>query len=163
MKKFLTIMTVFLLIFIAGCGSGGVDNSQVKKSLEEYKRTNAVTYFDIKSLKDDGSLSMQVDQYLSQMKMSSDVLAQISGTVNQVKDSNVKNELTTFLAAAQERDKLTIKYLEDIKQDLNLREKNLETPVDVDRYILRIPQDLQEVEFKVNESLQKLNVLLAGK
>ncbi|MFZ5591688.1 MAG: hypothetical protein ACOY81_07775 [Bacillota bacterium] len=155
----LLLCTVFLGSSGFGCSSKSTATSDVRNLLGAY-RQSMITYYQIKSLEDSAALPVTVNDYLAQLETAQNQLTRLQEYSTQIKDPKQAEELATFLTLAREREKLTLKYLEDIKKDLDYRNTNPDASVDINQYILNIPRDLLDLEYKLAESARRLEALL---
>lgn len=157
---FLLAITVSLLI--AGCGKADPANSQIKSSIEGFHK-DMVRYYDLKNLQDSSLLITKINDYINQLKMNKDNLDQLVRLSENVKDERLKAELAYFIDLSREREKLTMKYLEDIRRDLNYKYRNPDAQVNINDYISRIPDRLLDLEYRSEQSSQRLNTMLNKK
>lgn len=164
MRKLVLIMLIFAACLGSsgfGCSSKNTAAGDVRNLLAAY-RQSMITYYQIKSLEDSAALPVTVNDYLAQLETAQSQLTRLQEYATQIKDARQAGELANFLMLARKREELTLKYLEDIKKDLDYRNNNPEASVDVNQYILNIPRDLLDLEYKIAESTRRLEALLGG-
>lgn len=164
MKKILTVLLALSLILPAGCGNknAAVVNQNVKTLVDGFQQS-MVTYFDIKNLQDNSVLSNQINDNLKKVENSKKKLEQLSGLNENVSDEKLKAEVATFINLGREREKLIIKYLDDIRRDLDLKYKNPDAQVNINKYIANVPNKLLDLEYQSEQSTQRLAKLTAKK
>lgn len=164
MRKLALIMLIFAACLASsgfGCSSKTNTTGDVRNLLAAY-RQSMITYYQIKSLEDSAALPVTINDYLAQLETAQSQLTRLQEYATQIKDARQAEELANFLALARKREELTLKYLEDIKKDLDYRNSNPEASVDINQYILNIPRDLLDLEYKIAESTRRLEALLGG-
>lgn len=163
-KKGLAILLIFTcFIIMAGCGKKDTAvNENIKQLIQGYQQT-MVTFFELKNLQEDALLSVEISDLMIRLEESHIKLEQISGLIDNIKDQKTKDELSKLVEINQEREKLLIKYLNDIRRDLDYQQKNPEIIVDINGYITRIPNNLMEMEYQSEQSGQRLEDLISSK
>lgn len=165
MKKNLTVLLVLsLILLVAGCGNKNSPavNQNIKTLVEGFQQS-MVTYFDIKNLQDNSILLNQINDNLKKVENSKKKLEQLSGLNENVSDEKLKAEVATFINLGREREKLIIKYLDDIRRDLDLKYKNPDAQVNINKYIANVPNNLLDLEYQSEQSTQRLAKLLTKK
>ncbi|NTW06185.1 MAG: hypothetical protein HGA27_08740 [Peptococcaceae bacterium] len=159
-KKRLTILLLVVLsVIITGCGKKDATADQnIKQLLLGYQQT-VVTFFELKSLQEDSMLSITINDMMLKMEDSHKKLEKISGIIDNIEDQKIKSELITLVELNQQREKLIINYLNDIRRDLDYQLKNPELVVDINGYIVDIPTTLMELEYQSEQSAKRLEAL----
>ncbi|MFZ5633827.1 MAG: hypothetical protein ACOY40_13375 [Bacillota bacterium] len=164
MRKYLVILLVLaVLLPAAGCGKKNPATNQNVKTLIQSFQQSMVTYFDIKNLQDNSILMTQVNDNMKKIEESKKKLEQLSGYAEIITDEKLKAELANFIDLGREREKLALKYLEDIRRDLDYRYKNPDAQVNINAYIVNIPKHLMDLEYRSEQATQRLEQLLNKK
>jgi hypothetical protein len=160
-KRFnkILFLVVMLVVVVTGCGKKDATADQsIKQLLQGYQQT-VVTFFELKSLQEDSMLSITINDMMLKMEDSHKKLEKISGLIDGIEDQKIKTELTTLVQLNQQREKLIINYLNDIRRDLDYQLKNPELVVDINGYIVDIPTTLMELEYQAEQSAKRLEAL----
>lgn len=164
MKKLLTIMLLLAIpLILTGCGKKSSTIDQNVKTLVEGFQQSMITYFDIKNLQDNPLLMGQVSDNLKKVENSKKKLEQLTGLNETVTDEKLKAEISNFIDLGREREKLTIKYLDDIRRDLDFRSKNPDATVNINNYIVNIPNNLLDLEYRSEQATKRLSQILTKK
>ena len=166
MRKILIVLLVLSLsLSLAGCGKKTTVNTtnQNIKTLVEGFQNSMVSFYSVKNLQDSSLLINQVSEDLKKIEDSKIKLEQLSGINETVTNPKIKAELAYFVELGREREKIVIKYLDDIRRDMDYKYKNPDAQVDINIYIAKIPNTLLDLEYKSEQSLKRLNVLLEKK
>jgi nitrous oxide reductase accessory protein NosL len=162
---------VFLLIlaaalYAAGCSkktnSVNPINQNVKDLLDSYQK-DMVTFYDFKNIQDSPVLLTQINEHMRKIEEGKKRLEQLSGITETLTDEKVKAELLNFIDLGREREKLAIKYLNDIRQDLDYKYQNPDADVNINAYIANIPNQLLDLEYMSVQSTRRLNLMLSKK
>lgn len=161
-KNLAVILTISLMLLAAGCGNknAAVVNQNVKTLADGFQQS-MVTYFDIKNLQDNSFLLNQMNDNLKKVENSKKKLEQLSGLNENVGNEKLKAEVATFINLGREREQLVIKYLDDIRRDLDLKYKNPDAQVNINKYIANVPNKLLDLEYQSEQSTQRLMKLTA--
>ncbi len=160
-KKVLTILLILsITAVLASCGQKETDTNQNIMQLVQGYQQSVVTFFELKNLQENEMLAIDISDKMFKMEDSHQKLEQISALIDGIKDQQIKKELTTLVEINQERERLILMYLDDIRHDLDYQLKNPETVVDINGYIVRIPNTLMELEYKAEQSGKRLEQLL---
>ncbi|MFZ5648260.1 MAG: hypothetical protein ACOY30_11660 [Bacillota bacterium] len=165
MKKVLIFfITLSFIMLAAGCGNknAGAVSQNVKTLVEGFQQS-MVTYFDIKNLQDNSLLLNQINDNLKKVENSKKKLEQLSGLNENITDEKMKAEIANFINLGREREKLVLKYLDDIRRDLDLKYKNPDAQVNINKYIANVPNNLLDLEYRSEQSTQRLGKLLIKK
>ncbi len=165
LKKHLavTILLITALLAASGCSSKNPALNQNVKTLVTGYQQSMVTFFDIKNMQDNSALLTQINDNMRKIEDSKKKLAQISGYAEVLTDEKAKAELVNFINICREREKLALKYLNDIRRDLDHRYKNPDSPVNINAYITNIPNHLLDLEYRSEQSVQRLEKMLNKK
>lgn len=165
MKKLMAAITALALFLLAaGCSSKSSSAvNQNAKTLVEGFQQSMVTYFDIKNLQDNSLLINQINDNLKKVENSKKKLEQLSGLNENITDQKLKSEIANFINLGRDREKLVIKYLDDIRRDLDYRYKNPDAQVNINKYVANIPDSLLDLEYRSEQSTQRLGKLLTKK
>ncbi|GBF35301.1 hypothetical protein DCCM_4424 [Desulfocucumis palustris] len=173
MKKASLIFLALLLLICGGCGNkdSTATLQKVQSELDKYEE-NMITFYQFKMIPDDpafpGNLSMD---YMDRAQQSTETLKDLDQIANSVKKAEIKSELKNYIDTAKKREELVIKYLDDIRKDINFQttgQIDLSRPdndltVDINRYLHSLPDDMLGLEYQLKESRQKLDSLLSPK
>ena len=162
-KKMLSVILILFTLSVTGCGNKDATTNQSIIQLLQGFQQSMVTFFDIKNIQDSSILVTQVNDYMRKMEESKNKLEQINGLAENITDENVKKELSTYIGLGREREKLVINYLNDIRLDLEYKYKSPDAQVDINDYIAKVPNNLLDLEYKSEQSLQRLDKLLGKK
>lgn len=169
-----TLLFILLVFTVACCGCGKKDSdtlARISSELNDYE-DNMLTFYEFKKIPDDPAFPGNITiDYLDRAQQSADSLMALSQYGDAVKDKDLKKELQNFISIAREREKLVVKYLDDIRKDLNfestgqidLTQPDNDLIVDINRYIHNIPGDILEMEYQLKESRQKMEPMLSVK
>lgn len=163
-KKGLAVLLA-LIIYLSQTGCGKKDNAanqSIAQLVQGYQQS-MVTYFDIKNMQDNSVLITQINDNMRKVEESKKKLEQISGLAETVSDEKLRAELLNFIDLGREREKLVLKYLNDIRQDLDYKYKNPDAQVNINAYITNIPNHLLDFEYRSRQSLQRLEETLVKK
>lgn len=163
-KKGLAIMLLLIApVLAAGCSKKNpVANQNIKTLATGYQQT-MVTFFDIKNLQDSSVLLTQINDQMRKIEDGKKKLEQLSGFSENITDQKLKAELITFIDLGRQREKLALKYLNDIRRDLDYRYKNPDSQININAYIVNIPNHLLDLEYRSEQSAQRLDSLLNKK
>lgn len=163
-KKCLVIMLLLLTpLFAAGCSQKNpVANQNIKNLVTGYQQA-MVTFFDIKNLQDSSVLLTQINDHMRKIEDGKKKLEQLSGLSETLTDEKLKAELLAFIDLGREREKLALRYLNDIRRDLDYKYKNPDAPVNINAYIVNISNHLLDLEYRSEQSAQRLDKLLNKK
>lgn len=156
------LLALVVSLFMAGCGKSDPVNNQIKSSIENFQK-DMIRYYDLKNLQDNSLLITKINDYINQLKNNKDNLDQLIRYIENVKDERLKAELLNFVDLSREREKLTLKYLEDIRRDLNYKYRSPDAQVNINDYISRIPGKLLDLEYRSEQSRQRLSTMLNKK
>ena len=164
LKKCLAAWLVFVCaLFMAGCAKKDTTVNQNVRTLVHGFQQSMVTFFEIKNLQDSSLLLTQVNDNLKKIEDSKKKLGQVSGLAENISDDKIKAEVQNFIGLGREREKLALRYLDDIRRDLDYRIKNPDAQVNVNAYIVNIPNRLLDLEYQSEQSVQRLDKLLSKK
>jgi len=164
MKKLMAIVLIFAFsLILTGCGKKTSAVEQNIKTLAEGFQQTMITYFEIKNLQDNALLLGQVSDNLKKVENSKKKLEQLTGVNETVTDAKLKAEISNFIDLGREREKLAIKYLDDIRRDLDYKSKNPDTQVNINNYIVNIPNNLLDLEYRSEQATKRLNQLITKK
>ncbi|MCL6478955.1 MAG: hypothetical protein K6T65_11145 [Peptococcaceae bacterium] len=164
MRKYLVILIALaVLLPAAGCSKKNPTINQNVKTLVQGFQQSMVTYFDIKNLQDNSILITQVNDNMKKIEESKKKLEQLSGFAEKITDEKLKAELTNFIDLGRERERLALKYLDDIRRDLDYKYQNSDAQVNINAYIVNIPKDLLDLEYRSEQATQRLDQLLSKK
>lgn len=163
-KKCLALLMVILVpLIIAGCGKKNATTNQSIKTLIHGYQQSMLTFFDIKNLQDSSVLVNQINDSMRKVEESKKKLEQISGLTENVTDDRLRAEIMNFIDLGREREKLAIKYMNDIRRDLDYRYKNPDSQINITSYIVNIPNHLLDLEYSSEQSVQRLDTMLNKK
>lgn len=167
MKKQLVIIIMMALaaalLLAAGCGNKTAAADQNIKTLVHGFQDSMVTFFDIKNLQDNPVLMTQVNDNMMRIEDSKKKLDELGGYSEVVTDDKLKAELTNFIDLGRERQKLVLKYLDDIRRDLDQKYQDPDAKVNLNAYITNIPDNLLDLEYRSEQATQRLDQLLDKK
>ncbi len=161
-KGLIFLLALIVSLLTAGCSKNDPTNTQIKSSIENFQK-DMVRYYDMKGLQDSSLLVTKINDYINQLKANKDNLDQLVRLVENVKDEKLKAELGNFIDLSREREKLTLKYLEDIRRDINYKYRSPDAQVNINDYISKIPDKLLDLEYRSEQSRQRLNTMLNKK
>ncbi|MCL6611047.1 MAG: hypothetical protein K6T66_05840 [Peptococcaceae bacterium] len=163
-KKGLAVLLALIVsLSLTGCGKkDNTANQSIAQLVQGYQQS-MVTYFDIKNMQDNSVLITQINDNMRKVEESKKKLEQISGLAETVTDEKLRAELLNFIDLGREREKLILKYLNDIRRDLDYKLKNPGAQVNINAYITNIPNHLLDFEYRSKQSLQRLEKMLAKK
>jgi GTPase involved in cell partitioning and DNA repair len=172
-KYILTCLLLILLIVSAGCAKKDTTATlqKIQSELDKYEK-NMITFYQFKMLPDDPAFpgNLAID-YLDRAQQSTESLKNLDQLAGSVKDANIKKELNNYIKISRKKELLVIKYLDDIRKDVNfqttgqidlIRPEN-DLIVDINRYLNNLPETMLELEYTEKESRQKIDALLAPK
>ncbi|MFZ5643035.1 MAG: hypothetical protein ACOY46_05550 [Bacillota bacterium] len=165
MKKILIILLVLALgLLTAACSkkSNNPTNQNIKALVDGYQNA-MVTFYSIKNLQDNSLIINQVSDNLKKVEDSKKKLEQLTGMNETVTDAKIKAELSNFIDLGRERERIVMKYLDDIRRDIDYRYKNPDANVDINGYISKIPNNLLDLEYQQEQSTKRLQQLLLKK
>lgn len=163
-KKLPAVMLVLIAaLFITGCSKKANPINQNIKTLANGFQQSMITYFDLKNLQDSTLLINQVNDNMRKVEDSKKKLEQISGLAENLTDEKLRAEVLNFIDLGRERQKLALKYLNDIRLDLDYKYKNPDAQVNINAYIANISNDLLDLEYRSEQSMQRLEKLLTKK
>ncbi|MCL5057633.1 MAG: hypothetical protein M1130_06480 [Actinobacteria bacterium] len=165
MRKLITALLVLsLFLSFAGCSkkTASTTNQNIKTLVDGYQNS-MVTFYSLKSLQDSSLLINQVSDNLKKIEDSKKKLEQLGGINETITDVKIKAELSNFIDLGRERERLVIKYLDDMRRDLDYKYRNPDAQVDIDKYIAQIPNNLLELEYRSKQSNDRLQLLLTKK
>lgn len=164
-KKCLAILILLAAasLLAAGCSKKDVTTYQNIKTLTHGFQQSMVTFFDIKNLQDSSLLLTNINDTMRKIEDSKKKLEQTSGLAQNIIDERLKAEIMNFIDLGREREKLSLKYLNDMRRDLDYRYKNPDAQVNINAYITNIPNDLLDLEYRSEQSIQRLDKMLTQK
>ncbi len=163
-KKGLAVLIVLAAsLFVAACGKKDTATNQNVRTLVQGFQQSMVTYFDIKNLQDSSVLLTQINDNMKKIEESKKKLEQIGGLAETVPNEKLRAEILNFIDLGREREKLALKYLNDIRRDLDYRYKNPDAQVNINAYIVNIPNHLLDLEYRSEQSVQRLENMLRKK
>lgn len=165
MKKLITaLLVISLSLTLAGCSkkSPSTTNQNIKTLVDGYQNS-MVTFYSVKSMQDSSLLINQVNDSLKKVEDSKKKLEQLVGINETVTDAKIKAELSNFIDLGRERERIVMKYLDDLRRDLDYRYSNPDAQVDINNYISKIPNNLLDLEYQSKQSNDRLQQLLTKK
>lgn len=162
MKKLtMALIILSLSLLAAGCGNknAAAVNQNIKTLVDGFQNS-MVTFYDIKNLQDSSILYNQVTDNLKKVEDGKKKLEQLSGLNETITDAKIKAELANFIDLGRERERLVVKYLDDMRQDLDYKYKNPDAEVDINNYVAQIPDSLLDLEYRSKQSSDRLQLLL---
>lgn len=165
MKKLITaLLVISLSLTLAGCSqkSPSTTNQNIKTLVDGYQNS-MVTFYSVKGMQDSSLLINQVNDSLKKVEDSKKKLEQLSGINEIVTDAKIKAELSNFIDLGRERERIVMKYLDDLRRDLDYRYSNPDAQVDINNYISKIPNNLLDLEYQSKQSNDRLQQLLTKK
>jgi len=162
-KGLAVLLIVTASLSMVGCNKKDpATNQTIKELLQGYDQL-MVTFFDIKNLQDSSILATQINDYMTKVEESKRKLEHINGLAVTISDSELRSELLKFINLARKREKLVLKYLNDIRRDLEYQYDNPDAQVNINAYIVKIPNDLLDLEYRSEESVHLINKMLSEK
>jgi uncharacterized protein YcfL len=163
-KRFTALLLLTLFLATVGCSSKSATNTnQNIKTLVDGFQNSMVTFYSLKNMQDSSLLINQVNDSLKKVEDSKKKLEQLGGINETLSDAKIKAELANYIDLSRERERLVIKYLNDIRRDLDYKYRNPDAQVDINNYITQIPDDLLDLEYRSKQSSDRLQVLLTKK
>ncbi|HBV95425.1 MAG: hypothetical protein JL50_02130 [Peptococcaceae bacterium BICA1-7] len=165
MRKIIAVILVlFLSLALAGCSKKGASttNQNIKTLVDGYQNS-MVSYYSVKSMQDSSLLINQVNDSLKKVEDSKKKLEQLTGINETVTDAKIKAELSNFIDLGRERERIVMKYLDDLRRDLDYKYRNPDAQVDINKYISQIPNNLLDLEYQSKQSNDRLQQLLVKK
>lgn len=166
MRKYIILIIVLsVLLYISGCSKKNAENgtNQAAKDLIENFQRDMVTFYDFKNLQDNSLLITQIMEKLRKVEDNKKRLEQITGIAETVTDQQLKSELLNFIDLGREREKLVLKYINDLNNDLDYRYKNPDANVNINNYLANITNQLLDLEYRSAQSARRLNEVLIKK
>ncbi len=171
MKRSAVILLAMLILLCGGCGKKDSTTTlqKVQSELDKYEK-NMITFYQFKMIPEDPAFpgNLSVD-YMDRAEQSTETLKDLDQLANSLIKAEIKSELKNYIDTAKKREALVIKYLDDIRKDINfqstgqidlIRPEN-DLTVDINRYLHNLPDDMLGFEYQLKESRQKLNSLLS--
>ncbi|MFZ5597591.1 MAG: hypothetical protein ACOY31_11335 [Bacillota bacterium] len=160
-RLLIALLLITVIMAAAGCGNknSATVNQDIKTLTEGYQQS-MVTYFDIKGIQDNAVLTNQINDNLKKIEDSKVKLEKLSGINETVTDPKIKAEISTFIDLGRAREKLALKYLNDIRKDMDYRYSNPDAQININAYITSIPDDLLDYEYRSEQSVNRLNQLM---
>jgi hypothetical protein len=163
-KRFTALLLLTLFLATVGCSNKSATNTnQNIKTLVDGFQNSMVTFYSLKNMQDSSLLINQVNDSLKKVEDSKKKLEQLGGINETLSDAKIKAELANYIDLSRERERLVIKYLNDIRRDLDYKYRNPDAQVDINNYITQIPDDLLDLEYRSKQSSDRLQVLLTKK
>lgn len=164
-KKCLAVLILLAVasFLAAGCSKKDTTTNQNIKTLTHGFQQSMVTFFDIKNLQDSSLLLTNINDTMRKVEDSKKKLEQTSGLAQNITDERLKAEIMNFIDLGREREKLSLKYLNDMRRDLDYRYKNPDSQVNINAYIANIPNNLLDLEYRSEQSIQRLDKMLDKK
>lgn len=161
-RKILAVLLILIApLYSAGCAKKQSPTNQNIKTLAHGFQQSMVTFFDVKNLQDSSVLITQINDSMKKIEDSKKKLEQIGGLAETVTDEKLRAEILNFIDLGREREKLTLRYLSDIRRDLEYRFKNPDAQISINAYIVNIPNHLLDLEYRSEQSIQRLDKMLA--
>lgn len=165
MRKYIILLLILMIaLYISGCSkNNAVGINQGAKDLIESFQREMVTFYDFKNMQDNSLLITQIMEKLKKIEDNKKRLEQITGIAETVTDQKIKSELLNFIDLGREREKLVLKYINDLNKDLDYRYKNPDANVNINDYLANITNQLLDLEYRSAQSARRLNDMLIKK
>ena len=166
MRKYIILIIILsIVLYLSGCSKKNAVNgtNQAAKDLIENFQREMVTFYDFKNLQDNSLLITQIMEKLKKIEDNKKRLEQITGIAETVTDQQLKSELLNFIDLGREREKLVLKYINDLNNDLDYRYKNPDANVNINNYLANITNQLLDLEYRSAQSARRLNEMLIKK